>query len=55
MDVRGAVVAEYANNDREMTGSKCAAMLTVEEPFSWMVLELLTTLIVVRYIAKNKL
>lgn len=35
-DATGDVVAEYTINDREVTGSSCAAMLTIEEQWSWM-------------------
>ncbi|KAG9006484.1 hypothetical protein FRB95_008949 [Tulasnella sp. JGI-2019a] len=50
---QGAVVAEYATNDPEVTGSRCAAVLTIEEAQNSMVLELLTTLTIVRYIAQT--
>jgi len=52
---QGSVVAEYAVNDRALTGSQCAAILTVEEAWSSIVLELLTTLILVRHISAQKL
>ncbi|KAG8905291.1 hypothetical protein FRB99_000264 [Tulasnella sp. 403] len=48
---QGAVVAEYASNDQAITGSKCAAVLTVEEAWSAIVLELLATLTLCRHIA----
>ncbi|KAG9041575.1 hypothetical protein FS837_012077 [Tulasnella sp. UAMH 9824] len=50
-----AVVAEYTVNDSNVTGSTSAAVLTVEEHCSGIVLELLTTLTLVRHIAANKL
>ncbi|KAG8872531.1 hypothetical protein FRB97_007564 [Tulasnella sp. 331] len=52
---QGAFVAEYTVNDTQVTGSTCAAVLTIEEAFNSMVLELLTTLTIVRYIAQNAL
>jgi len=46
------VVAEYGRNDPSVTGSECAATLTVEEAWSSIVLELLTTLILIRHVTK---
>ncbi|KAG8935611.1 hypothetical protein FRC02_007322 [Tulasnella sp. 418] len=54
-EVTGQVIADYSFNDATITGSKCAAILTVEEGWNCLLVELLATLTIVRHIAKNKL